>query len=150
MEPAVVVPIVALSGHLPVFRKDQVAPAVAIASPPPPQFTFKSSARFPSYYCENGGKILFCVFEDVHEHPAVCVIGPRTFGESKSAAHLAPKNVADHSLWNDVPLRVHDACLTSECFHSCKCDCREQLEVAMREIGRNGGMLIYLAQEGRG
>ena len=33
---------------------------------------------------------------------------------------------------------------------SLKCDCREQLEVALERIGREGGVVIYLRQEGRG
>jgi len=51
-----------------------------------------------------------------------------------------------------VPLRVHDACWTSEVLGSLKCDCAEQLQAAidyMRENGE-GGVVIYLHQEGRG
>jgi GTP cyclohydrolase II len=51
----------------------------------------------------------------------------------------------------DVPLRLHSECLTSEVFGSLKCDCREQLERAQAEIARRGvGVLLYLRQEGRG
>ena len=51
----------------------------------------------------------------------------------------------------DVPLRVHDACFTSEVLGSMKCDCKQQLEMAMDYIKENGpGMVIYLQQEGRG
>lgn len=49
-----------------------------------------------------------------------------------------------------VPVRVHSSCFTSEVLGSLKCDCREQLEFAMRYIEANGGVLIYLNQEGRG
>ena len=46
-----------------------------------------------------------------------------------------------------VPIRVHDQCMTSELFHSEKCDCRDQLEVAQRFIGQTGlGAIIYLQQ----
>ena len=43
-------------------------------------------------------------------------------------------------------LRVHDACLTSECFFSTKCDCREQLMQAVQHVAQHGGMVIYLFQ----
>lgn len=51
-------------------------------------------------------------------------------------------------------VRVHDACLTSEAFGSCKCDCRAQLLAAQKEIGDQaargeGGIIIYTFQEGR-
>jgi GTP cyclohydrolase II len=50
-----------------------------------------------------------------------------------------------------VAVRVHSECLTSEVFHSLKCDCREQLHLALDEIaGREEGVLLYLRQEGRG
>lgn len=53
---------------------------------------------------------------------------------------------------DDVPVRVHSECLTGDVFGSKRCDCGEQLHLAMREIARAGkGVLIYLrGQEGRG
>ncbi|WIA29997.1 hypothetical protein OEZ86_000095 [Tetradesmus obliquus] len=52
---------------------------------------------------------------------------------------------------SDVPVRVHDACFTSEVLGSLKCDCAEQLELALEFIQAQGvGMVIYLQQEGRG
>lgn len=50
-----------------------------------------------------------------------------------------------------VLCRIHSECLTGDCFSSLKCDCGEQLELAMKEIADSGcGILIYLRQEGRG
>lgn len=54
-----------------------------------------------------------------------------------------------------VHLRVHDACLTSEVFGSCKCDCKLQLVAAQRHISERaaqggGGVIVYTFQEGRG
>jgi len=50
-----------------------------------------------------------------------------------------------------IPVRVHDACFTSEVLGSTKCDCREQLEYSMDYIRKSGpGVVIYLQQEGRG
>ncbi|KAG1673261.1 hypothetical protein FOA52_002541 [Chlamydomonas sp. UWO 241] len=51
----------------------------------------------------------------------------------------------------NVHVRVHDACYTSEVLGSLKCDCAEQLALAMETIHANPpGMVIYLQQEGRG
>jgi 3,4-dihydroxy 2-butanone 4-phosphate synthase/GTP cyclohydrolase II len=51
----------------------------------------------------------------------------------------------------DVLVRVHSECLTGDVFHSMRCDCGEQLESALSMIATEGrGVLLYLAQEGRG
>jgi 3,4-dihydroxy 2-butanone 4-phosphate synthase/GTP cyclohydrolase II len=51
----------------------------------------------------------------------------------------------------DVLVRVHSECLTGDVFHSLLCDCGEQLEQALAQIRREGrGVLLYMAQEGRG
>ena len=49
-----------------------------------------------------------------------------------------------------VPVRVHDACFTSEVLGSLKCDCKQQLQLAMEYVQEHDGMVIYLHQEGRG
>jgi len=51
----------------------------------------------------------------------------------------------------EIPLvRIHSECLTGDALGSLKCDCGEQLEYALKEIQKQGGMVIYLRQEGRG
>jgi GTP cyclohydrolase II len=51
----------------------------------------------------------------------------------------------------EVPVRIHSECITSEVFGSLKCDCKDQLEAAQAEIARRGfGAVLYLRQEGRG
>src|SRR2546421_462075 len=51
----------------------------------------------------------------------------------------------------DVLVRVHSECLTGDVFHSLRCDCGEQLETALERIGsEERGVLLYMAQEGRG
>lgn len=48
-------------------------------------------------------------------------------------------------------VRIHSQCLTGDVFHSLRCDCRAQLELALASIAREGrGLLIYEHQEGRG
>lgn len=52
---------------------------------------------------------------------------------------------------NKVPLvRVHSECITGDIFGSCKCDCGQQLDSSLQQISAEGGILIYLRQEGRG
>jgi GTP cyclohydrolase II len=51
----------------------------------------------------------------------------------------------------DLLIRVHSECFTGEVLHSLKCDCREQLDQALRFIAEEEkGAVIYLRQEGRG
>jgi GTP cyclohydrolase II len=48
-------------------------------------------------------------------------------------------------------VRVHSRCLTGDVFHSLRCDCRAQLELALKKItASSAGVLLYLPQEGRG
>ena len=51
----------------------------------------------------------------------------------------------------NVLVRVHSECLTGDVFHSLRCDCGEQLEQALERIAsEERGVLLYMAQEGRG
>ena len=51
----------------------------------------------------------------------------------------------------NVLVRVHSECLTGDVFHSMRCDCGEQLQAALERIEEEGrGVLLYMAQEGRG
>src|SRR5215831_17268561 len=48
-------------------------------------------------------------------------------------------------------VRIHSQCLTGDVFHSLRCDCRAQLEIAIKSIAQEGrGLLVYENQEGRG
>src|SRR6202166_2210109 len=56
-------------------------------------------------------------------------------------------------VYSDPPplLRIHSQCLTGDVFHSLRCDCRAQLEIALQEVSAEGrGLIIYEHQEGRG
>jgi GTP cyclohydrolase II len=51
----------------------------------------------------------------------------------------------------DLLTRVHSECLTGEALHSLRCDCRDQLDLALERIQAAGnGAILYLRQEGRG
>ena len=49
-----------------------------------------------------------------------------------------------------VLVRLHSSCLTGDLFASLRCDCGDQLRGAIDRLGEDGGVLLYLAQEGRG
>jgi GTP cyclohydrolase II len=80
-----------------------------------------------------GGSARFVVFTDI-------------LGRSQTAVIVGQPNFS-----NPVPVRLHSACLTGDVFGSRRCDCGDQLRlslVRLREAG--GGIILYLAQEGRG
>ena len=52
---------------------------------------------------------------------------------------------------SNVPVRLHSECLTGDALGSLRCDCRDQLETALKAIGQmEKGLVLYLRQEGRG
>lgn len=79
---------------------------------------------------------------------------PTEYGEHK--IYVFKEGILEHSVLvkpdgiEPTLVRIHSKCLTGEVFGSLKCDCGEQLQIAREMIGKEGGMLIYLDQEGRG
>ena len=69
--------------------------------------------------------------------------------QSTGNHHLA---LARGEISPDTPtlVRVHSECLTGDVFHSQRCDCGGQLDAALKQISEEGGVLLYLRQEGRG
>jgi GTP cyclohydrolase II len=86
-----------------------------------------AEADFPSRF----GHFRICGFTDGVEEAAVLKMGDLT---------------------GEPPLvRIHSQCLTGDVFHSLRCDCGAQLELALESIAREGrGVLLYEHQEGRG
>ena len=75
-------------------------------------------------------------------------VGYRSLVDDKHHLALVKGDVAGRS---DVLVRVHSECLTGDVFHSERCDCGGQLVSALQQIEKEGqGVLLYLAQEGRG
>jgi GTP cyclohydrolase II len=69
-------------------------------------------------------------------------------GERMEDVAIVVGDVADAE---DVETRVHSECLTGDVFGSVRCDCRDQLELALERISHAGrGVLLYMRQEGRG
>lgn len=83
---------------------------------------------------------LLLAFEGIYE---------RTGGERRKQTALA---LITGSIRDTVPLvRIHSQCITGDVFHSLRCDCHDQLHLALRTIAETGaGILIYEQQEGRG
>jgi 3,4-dihydroxy 2-butanone 4-phosphate synthase / GTP cyclohydrolase II len=82
------------------------------------------------------------------EHGEFDVVGYRSMVDDKHHIAMVKGEVAEAE---DVLVRVHSECLTGDVFHSLRCDCGQQLEDALRRIEHEGrGVLLYLAQEGRG
>ncbi len=84
---------------------------------------------------------------------------PSRFGDFRIVAFWNNRDSKEHIAivrgdilgGGDVPARLHSECLTGDALGSMRCDCRDQLEVALTAIGRQErGLLLYLRQEGRG
>jgi len=84
---------------------------------------------------------------------------PTRFGHFQIVAFWNNRDAKDHIAIlhgnpigrQDVPTRVHSECLTGDALGSLRCDCRDQLETALRAIAKHEcGLVLYLRQEGRG
>jgi GTP cyclohydrolase II/3,4-dihydroxy 2-butanone 4-phosphate synthase/GTP cyclohydrolase II len=81
------------------------------------------------------------------EHGEFCV---RVFVDDAGREHVV-LSVGELEGAEALPVRMHSECMTSEVFGSLKCDCKHQLDAALRFIQHEGrGVVIYLRQEGRG
>ncbi|SRR5579884_1155335 len=80
----------------------------------------------------------------------------RIFGFEGVGGEAAPEEavalkMGDLSAGPAPLVRIHSQCLTGDVFHSLRCDCRAQLELALSAIAKEGrGLIIYENQEGRG
>ncbi|PQL90074.1 GTP cyclohydrolase II [Apibacter sp. wkB309] len=83
---------------------------------------------------------------------------PTEWGEFKIIAYSDNENdwmphlamiSKNTDLRKTVNIRIHSECITGDLFHSKRCDCGKQLDAAMKYIHENGGVLLYLRQEGR-
>ncbi|MGC6483566.1 MAG: bifunctional 3,4-dihydroxy-2-butanone-4-phosphate synthase/GTP cyclohydrolase II [Synechococcus sp.] len=85
---------------------------------------------------------------------------PSVFGTFKAIGYRNALDGSEHiaivkgdpaQLTEPVLVRMHSECLTGDAFGSLRCDCRPQLEAALRQIEAEGeGVVVYLRQEGRG
>jgi GTP cyclohydrolase II len=97
------------------------------------------------------------------QHVCVRIIAaaalPSRFGDFRIVAFYNNRDHKDHIAIvrgdvvdaEDVPTRLHSECLTGDVMGSLRCDCRDQLEAALRRIGaEERGLVLYMRQEGRG
>jgi GTP cyclohydrolase II len=114
-----------------------------MTSPSDFQLVQAAEANFPTEYG------LFRIFGFEGHFPAGNAGDPDVVEE---AAVLAMGDLRDSIPGVPSPLlRIHSQCLTGDAFHSLRCDCRAQLEIALRLISEEGrGIIIYELQEGRG
>ena len=84
---------------------------------------------------------------------------PTKFGEFTAVAYRSTVDPGEHIAltigeWqseNPVLVRIHSECLTGDVFGSLRCDCGEQIEMALSTLGKEGnGIFLYMRQEGRG
>jgi GTP cyclohydrolase II len=110
-------------------------------------------ARDRDHECEGFGRDRVCVR----------VVGvadlPSRFGRFRIVAFWNNRDAKEHVAVvhgdvlaaSDVLTRLHSECLTGDVIGSLRCDCRDQLEVALRRIAdAPAGLVLYLRQEGRG
>lgn len=91
-----------------------------------------SNGPVPLEHAEDARVMLFREGSGLLEHVAIVIGGPDTWPQA-------------------VPVRLHSACFTGDLFGSLRCDCGEQLRGSLRAFAeRGGGILVYLAHEGRG
>jgi 3,4-dihydroxy 2-butanone 4-phosphate synthase/GTP cyclohydrolase II len=126
-------------------------------------------ARVPDleHYCARHGLKMITVADLIayrrrHDRLVERVVStrlPTAFGEFSAVGYRSLVDDKHHvamvrgevSGQQDVLVRVHSECLTGDVFHSLRCDCGEQLESALSMIAaEDRGVLLYLAQEGRG
>jgi GTP cyclohydrolase II len=103
-----------------------------------------ADADFPTRW----GHFRILGFEGVIEHPEPC--NDATPAPAKRIEEAVALIMGDIHAAPPI-LRIHSQCLTGDVFHSLRCDCRQQLELALGLISENGsGILLYEQQEGRG
>jgi 3,4-dihydroxy 2-butanone 4-phosphate synthase/GTP cyclohydrolase II len=124
-------------------------------------------ARVPDLvpYCEDHGLRMITVADLIEYRRrteklverAVSVQLPTEYGFFTAIAFRETLTGREHlalvlgEIGENVLVRVHSECLTGDVFHSFRCDCGEQLEAALAAIAAEGrGVLLYMAQEGRG
>jgi GTP cyclohydrolase II len=109
------------------------------------------------YYC--AGKGAYCQNGDLCVQLAAHAKLPTRFGEFEIYGFYDAKHDKEHTAivkgsvsgGTGVPLRVHSQCHTGDVFGSLRCDCRDQLEWALRYVENAGrGAVVYMKQEGRG
>jgi GTP cyclohydrolase II len=124
------VPAERMHGLSPLTVKIEASAVVGFQKALAQSLSIASEAFVP---LEAGDRARFVVFRD-------------SLGDTSTAVIVGSPDLS-----RPVPVRIHSACLTGDVFGSRRCDCGDQLNLALarlHEVG--GGIILYLAQEGRG
>jgi GTP cyclohydrolase II len=108
-----------------------------------------ADADFPTRW----GQFRILGFEGIVANPEPCNDAiPALARRVESAVALVMGDIVPANPGDAPPIvRIHSQCLTGDVFHSLRCDCRQQLELALATIADAGaGILLYENQEGRG
>ncbi|MHA2332471.1 MAG: GTP cyclohydrolase II [Candidatus Hodarchaeales archaeon] len=120
-------------------------------------FNLEELLKLREFKCPDGEECVYCP-----EEVCVRIVGianlPSRFGDFQIIAFVNNKDGKEHSALvhgdiriDSVLCRLHSECLTGDALGSLRCDCRDQLEAALKAIGKSeAGILLYLRQEGRG
>ncbi len=127
--PATALPALAQAEVLRVSESD-VATLAHAALDAEPTLRRVSDAHVPVAASEDCTLVLFREIHGEAEHVAIIVGQP--------------------DLSQPVPVRLHSSCLTGDLLGSLRCDCGDQLRSSVERLAGSGGVLLYLAQEGRG
>jgi GTP cyclohydrolase II len=119
-----------LASHNPRIITVEAAAVARFRAEATRSLTIAGEAHVP---LNSGVRTRFVVFRDLLGDDSVAVI------------------VGTPDLSKPVPVRLHSACLTGDVFGSRRCDCGDQLKLALARLQEaGGGVILYLAQEGRG
>ena len=105
-----------------------------------------ASATVPTRY----GNFKTIIYQDQDKLEHTVLIGGKIASDPTLFSTIVKNNVVVERLRRSTLVRIHSQCLTGDVFSSLKCDCREQLDIGLKTLSKQGGILIYLSQEGRG
>ena len=117
----------------------------------------KPDFKLEDHYCE--GKGSYCLDADLCVQLVAHAHLPTRFGDFELYGFYDAKANKEHTAvvrgdvrgGEAIPVRVHSECHTGDVLGSLRCDCRDQLEAALRYVGgQEKGAVVYLKQEGRG
>jgi GTP cyclohydrolase II len=125
---------------------DGRSPAVAACDPPLVTVAAGAVARFRAAAIQSLSIVAEASVPVNGGTPTRFVIFRDAIGGASTAVIVGKPDFAQ-----SVPLRLHSACLTGDVFGSRRCDCGDQLRLALSQLEqKGGGIILYLEQEGRG
>ncbi len=153
-------------GSLDLARLAGFKPAAVICEIMNPDGTMAKGAQLQVFAEQHGLKMLAIedllnyrlAKENLIEETVSTLLPIETYGSFRLTVVKEKLNGKEHLVMvnenvkstNPPLVRVHSACMTGDLLGSQRCDCRQQLHYSLKRISEEGGILIYLNQEGRG